>query len=137
MTQLRRWGTIQAYVDLCRAQGYFTPAFYATALAHMERIHVRRRHRWVVLFSSVVVSGHTTLILHTLWDGWPLARDLQWLVFFVVNALGGLGWLAWGLRGLRAEEAIDRRWTLQDARWRAQSRAWRQEGDEQEPLRAG
>ena len=42
MTQLQRWGTIQEYVDLCRAQGYFTPAFYATALAHMERIHVRR-----------------------------------------------------------------------------------------------
>jgi len=107
-----------------------------TALHALATKH-RRRHRWVVLFSSVVVSGHTTLILHTLWDGWPLARDLLWLVFFVVNALGGLGWLAWGLRGLRAEEAIDHRWTLQDARWRAQSRAWRQEGDEQEPLRAG
>jgi len=31
VTQLRRWGTIQEYVELCRAQGYFTPAFYATA----------------------------------------------------------------------------------------------------------
>ena len=26
--QLRRWGTIQEYVDLCRRQGYFTLAFY-------------------------------------------------------------------------------------------------------------
>src|SRR6266498_1041770 len=40
---LRRWGTIQEYVELCRAHGYFTPAFYAKAAAHMERIHVRRR----------------------------------------------------------------------------------------------
>jgi hypothetical protein len=40
---VRRWGTIQAYVERCRAQGYFTPEFYATALAHLERIHVRRR----------------------------------------------------------------------------------------------
>ena len=39
---LRRWGTIQDYVGLCRAHGYFTPAFYAKAVAHMERIHVRR-----------------------------------------------------------------------------------------------
>jgi hypothetical protein len=44
---LRRWGTIQEYVELCRAHGYFTPAFYATAIAHMERIHVRRRLRQV------------------------------------------------------------------------------------------
>ena len=33
VTQLRRWGTLQDYVELCRAQGYFTPAFYATAIA--------------------------------------------------------------------------------------------------------
>jgi hypothetical protein len=44
---LRRWGTIQESVDLCRAQGYVTPAFYATAIAHMERIHVRRRLKQV------------------------------------------------------------------------------------------
>jgi hypothetical protein len=43
IAQLQRWGTIQEYVELCRAHGYFTPAFYATAIAHMERIHVRRR----------------------------------------------------------------------------------------------
>jgi hypothetical protein len=47
VTQLRRWGTIQEYVDLCCAQGYVTPAFYATAIAHMERIHVRRMLRQV------------------------------------------------------------------------------------------
>jgi hypothetical protein len=39
VTQLRRWGTIQEYVNLCRVQGYFTPAFYRKATAHMERIH--------------------------------------------------------------------------------------------------
>jgi hypothetical protein len=107
------------------------------ALRELAARH-RRRHRWVALFSSVVVSGHTTIIRHTIWPDWPLdARDLLGLVLFVVNALGGLVWLAWGLRGLRAAEAIDRRWTRQDMRWRARDRAWRQEGDEQEPLRAG
>ena len=35
VTQLQRWGTIQEYVDLCRLQGYFTPAFYRKATAHM------------------------------------------------------------------------------------------------------
>ena len=43
LAQRQRWGTIQDYVNLCRVQGYFTPDFYATAIAHMERIHVRRR----------------------------------------------------------------------------------------------
>jgi hypothetical protein len=43
VTTLRRWGTIQEYVELCRQQGYFTAAFYHKATAHMERIHVRRR----------------------------------------------------------------------------------------------
>jgi hypothetical protein len=47
VSQLQRWGTIQEYVDLCRTQGYFTPAFYAKAVAHMERIHVRRMLRQV------------------------------------------------------------------------------------------
>jgi hypothetical protein len=45
VTQLRRWGTIQEYVELCRARGYFTAAFYRKAAPHMERIHVRRRLR--------------------------------------------------------------------------------------------
>jgi hypothetical protein len=47
VTQLQRWGTIQKYVDLCRTRGYFTPAFYRKATAHMERIHVRRMLRQV------------------------------------------------------------------------------------------
>jgi hypothetical protein len=47
VTQLQRWGTIQEYVDLCRTRGYFTPAFYRKATAHMERIHVRRMLRQV------------------------------------------------------------------------------------------
>ena len=63
VTQLRRWGTIQEYVDLCRRQGYFTPAFYRKAAAHMERIHVRRMLRqvtdgrgWPVLANIVRVA---------------------------------------------------------------------------------
>jgi len=47
VTQLQRWGTIQEYVELCRARGYFTEAFYRNAVAHMERIHVRRMLRQV------------------------------------------------------------------------------------------
>lgn len=47
VSQLRHWGTIQEYVELCRAQGYFTEVFYRKAVAHMERIHVRRRLRQV------------------------------------------------------------------------------------------
>jgi hypothetical protein len=86
----------------------------------------RRRHQWVALFSSVTVSVHTTLILETAWNCWPLhERDLVLLAFFGVSALVGLGWLAWGLRGLRRDEATDRQWTLQSVRWQAQDRAWR------------
>ena len=107
------------------------------ALRVLEIKH-RRRHRWVARLASVPVSVHTTLILHTIWDDWPLdARDLGLLAFLVVNALGGLVWLAWGLRGLREREAIDRRGTRRDARSRARDRAWRPEGAEEEPLRAG
>jgi hypothetical protein len=47
VTKLQRWGTIQEYVELCRARGYFTAAFYRKAAVHMERIHVRRRLRQV------------------------------------------------------------------------------------------
>jgi hypothetical protein len=98
----------------------------AAVLRELAATH-RRRHRWIALFSSVLVSVHATLILHTSWHDWPLdTRDLIVLGFFVVNALGGLGWLAWGLRGLREEEAIDRQWKLEDVRWRAQRRAWSQ-----------
>jgi hypothetical protein len=96
----------------------------ATALRALEIKH-RRRHRWIALYASVTVSVHATLLLHTLWDGWPLqARDVVLLAFFGVNALGGLGWMAWGLRGLRRGEAADRQWTRQQVRWRAQDRAW-------------
>jgi hypothetical protein len=47
VTTLRRWGTIQEYVELCRAHGYFTPSFYAKATVYMERIDVRRMLRQV------------------------------------------------------------------------------------------
>ena len=47
VTRLRCWGTIQEYVDLCRARGYFTEAFYRKAVAQMERIHMRRMLRQV------------------------------------------------------------------------------------------
>jgi hypothetical protein len=47
VTRLQRWGTIQEYVELYHAHEYFTPVFYATAIAHMERIHVRRMLRQV------------------------------------------------------------------------------------------
>ena len=47
VSELQRWGTIQEYVDLCRTHSYFTPEFYAKAVAHMERIHVRRMLRQV------------------------------------------------------------------------------------------
>jgi hypothetical protein len=87
----------------------------------------RRRHRWVSLFGSLCVSVHATVILATAWDRWPLhARDLGPLAFLVVNALGGLGLLGWSLRGLREDEAMARRWKLENVRWRAQSRAWHQ-----------
>jgi hypothetical protein len=103
------------------------------ALRALEIKHWRR-HRWLALFWSVTVSGYTTLILHTLWNGWPLStRDLGPLAFLVVNALGTLGLRAWGLRSLRRGEAWDRQWTLQDVRWQAQDRAW----DEQWAERRG
>jgi hypothetical protein len=90
-----------------------------------------RRHRWVALVVSVLVSIHTTVILHTIWHGWPLnARDLGRLTFFVINALVGLGLLGWGLRCLRADEAMDRQGKLQAVRWQAETRAWRQPWEE-------
>jgi hypothetical protein len=79
----------------------------------------------------VLVSVHTSIILHTLWQDWPLdARDLGPLAALVVNALGGLGCLEWGLRGLRESEAMDRQGKLQAVRWRAETRAWRQHREE-------
>jgi hypothetical protein len=58
IAQLQRWGTIQEYVELCRAHGYFTPAFYATAIAHMKRIHVRRRLKQITNVSGWPVFGN-------------------------------------------------------------------------------
>ena len=57
VTQLRRWGTIQEDVELCRAQGSFTPAFYAKAAAHMARIHVRRRLKPITTAQGWPVFG--------------------------------------------------------------------------------
>jgi len=64
VSQLQRWGTIQEYVDLCRMHGYFTPEFYATAIAHMERIHMRRMLRQVTdgrgwpTVANIIREGH-------------------------------------------------------------------------------
>jgi hypothetical protein len=55
---LQRWGTIQGYVQLCRTHGYFTSEFYATAIAHMERIHVRRRLKQVTNAQGWPVFGN-------------------------------------------------------------------------------
>jgi hypothetical protein len=45
------------YVALCRAHGYFTPAFYAKA-THLERIHVRRRLKQVTNAHGWPVFGN-------------------------------------------------------------------------------
>jgi hypothetical protein len=74
VAQLRRWGTIQEYVELCRAQGYFTPAFYATALAHMERIHVRRRLKQITTAQGWPVFGNIARVCD---DGRPERVFLQ------------------------------------------------------------
>lgn len=55
---MRRWGTRQDYVELCRAHGYFRPAPYATAIAHMECIHVRRRLKQVTPTHGWPVFGN-------------------------------------------------------------------------------
>jgi hypothetical protein len=94
------------------------------ALHRMEAKH-RRRHRWLALFCSVVVSVHMTLVLHTLWEDWPLdTRDLSTLILLVVNALSGVGFLAGSLRCLRTNEALERQRTLDQVRWQAERRAW-------------
>jgi hypothetical protein len=74
VTQLRRWGTIQEYVELCRAEGYFSPAFYATAIAHMERIHVRRRLKQVTNAQGWPVFGNIERVGP---DGTPARVFLQ------------------------------------------------------------
>jgi hypothetical protein len=74
VTQLRRWGTIQDYVELCRAQGYFTPQFYATAIAQMERIHVRRRLKQITTAHGWPVFGNIARVRD---DGRPERVFLQ------------------------------------------------------------
>jgi hypothetical protein len=94
------------------------------ALRQVEATY-RRRHQWVALCRSVVVSVHTMIILHTLWDSWPLDSCDMWpLAFLVVNALSGVGFSAWSLRGLRTDETLERRPTLDQVRWQAERRAW-------------
>jgi hypothetical protein len=101
------------------------------ALRVLEITH-RRRHWWIALSWSVILSVHTTIILHTRWHGWPLhERDLRRLALFVVHALlGGMITSAWHLRCVREHEAAERQWTRQDARWRAQDRVWRPQREE-------
>jgi hypothetical protein len=74
VTQLRRWGTIQEDVELCRAQGSFTPAFYATAIAQMERIHVRRRLKQITNAQGWPVFGNIERVRD---DGRPERVFLQ------------------------------------------------------------
>ena len=74
VAQLRRWGTIQDYVELCRAEGYFTPAFYATATAQMERIHVRRRLKQITTAHGWPVFGNIERVRD---DGRPERVFLQ------------------------------------------------------------
>ena len=54
---LRRGGTRQADVELCRAQGSFTPACDAMALAQRERIHGRRRRKQITHAQGWPVFG--------------------------------------------------------------------------------
>jgi hypothetical protein len=74
VSQRQRWGTIQDYVELCRAEGYFTPAFYATALAQMERIHVRRRLKQITTAQGWPVFGNIERVGP---DGTPARVFLQ------------------------------------------------------------
>jgi hypothetical protein len=62
ITTVQRWGTIQDYVDLCRAHGYFTPAFYAKAATRLECIHVRRRLKQITNI-----------------QGWPVFGNIEWV----------------------------------------------------------
>jgi hypothetical protein len=50
------------------------------ALRALAAKHWHRR-RWIALCWSVSVSVHTTVILHTLWRGWPrITRGLITIV---------------------------------------------------------
>jgi hypothetical protein len=72
--QLRRWGTIQEDVELCRAEGSFTPAFDATATAQMARIHVRRRLKQITNAQGWPVFGNIERVSP---DGTPARVFLQ------------------------------------------------------------
>src|SRR6266542_2427698 len=56
------------------AQGYFTPAFYATAIAQMERIHVRRRLKQITNAQGWPVFGNIARVGP---DGTPARVFLQ------------------------------------------------------------
>jgi hypothetical protein len=88
---------------------------------------------------SVVVSGHTTIILIMTWNVWPFqALDVVLLTDLVVNALDALGASAWGPRRLREDAVREHCWTLQDVRWRAETRAWhRPWAERRRPRREG
>jgi hypothetical protein len=74
VAQRRRWGTIQEDVERCRAQGSCTPAFDATAITQMARIHVRRRRK-------PITTAHGWLVVGTIArvgpDGTPARVFLQ------------------------------------------------------------
>jgi hypothetical protein len=74
VTQLQRWGTIQEDVELCRAEGSCTPAFDATAIAQMERIHVRRRLKQITTAQGWPVFGNIARVGP---DGTPARVFLQ------------------------------------------------------------
>jgi hypothetical protein len=99
MTQLRRWGTIQDYVDLCRAHGYFTPEFYATAIAHMERIHVRHRLKRVRDASGWPTFGSIERLEWSIiggsWSNGAKNVDPLQMLVFIISQSYPLGCL-WG-----------------------------------------
>lgn len=41
--------------------------------AALRELAATRRHRWFALFWSLTISAHATIILHTIWDGWPVS----------------------------------------------------------------
>jgi hypothetical protein len=98
VTALRRWGTIQEYVELCRAQGYFTAAFYRNATAHMERIHVLECPR----IDSTDLDGLTCKTLSPLptWSRPPRSSSVV-----VTWAQGGTG-------HKKAQRRQRRRWAV-------------------------
>jgi hypothetical protein len=79
------WATIwqstaQEYVEVCRTHGYFTPAFYATAIAHMERNDVRRRLKQIVSY-HYSLAGHHLFKAQTYRDHAKMRYGLQLPLF--------------------------------------------------------